>query len=160
VGELDVTVAQLRIPKKQQPISLWIHPEGQILGAVFVQIPTANDAATENPCDVLNNQAPFLVVMRDDLGGPRFYSKRSVVRVEYYGKPPEEAGLTRIGCRLLLMDGSFLEGDIIEGLPSDHSRLFDYLNQEDQRFVRIYAPGERIWMVNKAYVVHLSEASD
>jgi hypothetical protein len=155
-----VTVAQLHIPKKQEEVSLWVHPEGRVVGAVYVQVPRDGDPAPEDPSDVLNNHAPFLVVMRQDLGGPRFYSKRAVVRVEYHGRAPEGAELTRIGCRLLMMDGSMLEGSIVETLPPEHSRLFDYLNVEDQRFVRVYAQGERVWMVNKAYVVHLSERSD
>ena len=53
-----------------------------------------------------------------------------------------------------MMDGSLLEGEIREPLPEDRSRLYDYLNQVRTRFIRLRVDGDRVFLVNKSYVIH------
>jgi hypothetical protein len=50
------------------------------------------------------------------------------------------------------MDGSLISGTIQKALPPDRSRLFDYLNLHDERFVKVYCTGGNICVVNKAYI--------
>jgi hypothetical protein len=152
-----VSTEELRIPKKQQQVTLWVHPEGRVVGSLFLR---EQDEVVpgEDAIDVLNAGSPFVVLLRKDLGEPRFYNKRSIVRVEHDGvRPKTKDGSTQLLCRMQMMDGSYIEGIISEILPPEHSRLFDYINRADTDFVRVHLEGGRVCLVNKSYIVHVAE---
>lgn len=155
-----VSHEELRIPKRQKPVTLWVHPEGRVVGSVFLNLQSEAGGGEEQPAEIFNNPTPFLVLWRSDLNEHRFYNKRSVVRVEYDEAPPPGGPCTRIGCRLQMMDGSVVQGRIVEALPPEHSRLFDYINQEGERFLRVYVDGTRSCLVNKAYIVHITQVEE
>ena len=74
---------RLKIPKKLKLVTLWVHPEGRVVGSLFLRPQSANRAGEEEPLEVLNTADPFLVLKRDQPDELRFYNKSSVVRVEY-----------------------------------------------------------------------------
>lgn len=148
----------LKIPKKQKLVTLWIHPEGRVIGSMYLYEHSESHTGEEQPTEVLNNEAPFLVLHREDLDEARFYNKNSIVRVEYDADPPGEASdLTTLHCRLHMMDGSMFEGAIKEFLDPEHRRLYDYINQTGERFVKLHIDNERTYLVNKAYIVHIAQ---
>lgn len=148
----------LKIPKKQKPVTLWVHPEGRVIGAMFLYEQSESHSGQEQPIEVLNNDAPFLVLHREDLDEPRFYNKRSIVRTEYEDDgSTNTSDLTVIPCRLHMMDGSLLEGEIREFLDPEHARLFDYINQNGEHFLKLHVPEGRVYLVNKAYIVHIAQ---
>ena len=144
----------LKIPKKEKQVTLWVHPEGRVIGSLFLSLQNRYYSGEEEPLEVLNHQEPFLVFKREDTDERRFYNKASIVRVEYYEEnrePVEGVGL--LHCRLYLMDGSVIEGAVNRALPPDHSRLYDYLNMEAERFTEIYTEDGLVCLINKSYVV-------
>ena len=154
---ITVSNEELKIPKKQKPVTLWVHPEGRVVGAIFLYQQSENHSGQEQPVDVLNGCAPFVVLQREDLGEPRFYNKRSVVRVEYEDSEPDDTpDMTVLKCGLHMMDGSRLEGTIREFLPPEHRRLYDYINSEGEDFVKLHLGNNNVCLVNKAYIVHVT----
>ena len=144
---------RLKIPKKLKQVTLWVHPEGRVVGCLFLRPQSANRAGEEEPLEVLNTIDPFLVLKRDQPDELRFYNKSSVVRVEYdKDDTPEIARVKPLPCTLHLMDGSLITGTIRKALPPDRSRLFDYLNLHEERFVKVYAEDGSVCAVNKAYI--------
>jgi len=57
-------------------------------------------------------------------------------------------------CVVEMMDGSLVEGEIREVLPPEHSRLFDYLNQSDNHFIKLHTGEREVCLVNKSYIIH------
>ena len=143
---------RLKIPKKLKLVTLWVHPEGRVVGSLFLRPQSANRAGEEEPLEVLNTADPFLVLKRDQPDELRFYNKSSVVRVEYDDDPVPPPSVDPLPCGLHLMDGSLITGTIQRALPPDRSRLFDYLNLNDERFVKVHCTGGNICVVNKAYI--------
>ncbi|MBM3223956.1 MAG: hypothetical protein FJZ47_09165 [Candidatus Tectomicrobia bacterium] len=150
-----------KIPKTLRHVTLWVHPEGRVTGALFLNFHTKNGAGVEDPYTVINEASEFLVLQRTDPEGLRFYNKRAIVRVEYEEEPlPHEEGLSTLCCQLLMMDGSLIEGTVRHLLPPGRSRLYDYLNLHDARFVKLYLSDGGVCVVNKSYIVcasHLIE---
>ena len=146
--------SQLRIPKKLKQVTLWVHPEGRLVGSLFLNLQSKNYTGGEEPLEVLNQTDPFLVCKRDDPAELRFYNKASIVRVEYQEEtlPPSE-GVEPLQCRLYMMDGAVIEGHIRRLLPPGRSRLYDYLNMDDEQFVKLYVGDGNICLVNKSYIV-------
>jgi len=145
----------LKIAKALRQVSMWVHPEGLVKGSIFVTIGEDN-GSQEDPSYVLNDTAPFLVLQREKPDELRFYNRASIVRVEYEGIKPTDPKYTRLDCVAHLMDGSVIDGEIIEVLPDDHSRLYDYLNNGLDRFVRLHTTSDQICMINKSYIIQVS----
>ena len=145
----------LKIAKALCQVDMWVHPEGLVHGAIYVTL-GEDKATTEDPKHVLNADSPFLVLKRNKPEGLRFYNRSAIIRVEYEEKKPADTRYTQLPCRVNMMDGSVIVGEIIEVLPDDHARLYDYLNRTDTRFIRLFTDANQVCMVNKSYVIQVS----
>ncbi|MFP4161158.1 MAG: hypothetical protein ACLFSK_04120 [Ectothiorhodospira sp.] len=147
----------LKIPKKRKPVKAWVHPDGLVLGSLFVHLQSAHRAGEEEPAEVLNGPEPFFVMECGTAREARFYNKHSVVRLEYTvdGIPLADYAV-HLRARLHLMDGSNLDGVIREMLDPQKARLFDYINIHEHRFVRLFLSETEVALVNKAYIVRVT----
>jgi hypothetical protein len=148
---------ELKIPKKLKQVTLWIHPEGRVLGSLFLSLQNRNYTGEEEPLEVLNTPEPFLVMKREDPEELRFYNKASIVCMEYQGERPQAmADVQALRCRLSLMDGSIIDGSVRRALHPDNARLYDYLNMGDERFAELYQDNGVVSAVNKSYIVYVT----
>lgn len=146
--------SQFRIPKKLKQVTLWIHPEGRLVGSLFLNLRSKNYTGEEEPLEVLNQADPFLVCKREDPDELRFYNKTAIVRIEYHEDTlPSAEGVEPLPCRLSMMDGSIIDGSIRRLLPPGRARLYDYLNMDDEQFAKLHVGDGNICLVNKSYVV-------
>ena len=58
-------------------------------------------------------------------------------------------------CRVYMMDGSVLEGAMRKSLPPERSRLYDYMNTDNPRFLKLYVESNAVCLVNKSYVGYI-----
>jgi len=154
-----VAAKPLRIAKALRQVDMWVHPEGLVKGAIFVRVGEDN-TTQEDPRYVLNADKPFLVLCRENPEEVRFYNRSAIVRVEFEDQRPAGNSATVIPCRLHLMDGSLIDGEIIEVLHPDHARLYDYLNQAEDRFIRLYIGETQVCMVNKNYIIQVTNRGE
>lgn len=151
----------LKIPKKQKQVTLWIHPEGRVIGSLFLSLHSELSDSEEAPLEALNHPKSFLALRRDDSNELRFYNKSSIVRVEHCNVQLDELEeVNRIACRLCLMDGSIIEGTIKRALPPDNARLYDYLNMHEERFAEVHIEKDLVCLVNKSYIVYVIQLQD
>jgi len=157
---MSMTQKNLNVPKKRKEVTLWVHPEGKVIGSIFLRYECEFHSGEELPEDILNQSpppSPFIVLQHPLDNSPRFYNKQAIVRLEYEGAAPKQKEYSvQLPVRLYLMDGSIIDGDILEQLPVDHSRLFDYLNHHNDHFVRIFSTVQQITLVNKSYITRVS----
>ena len=145
-----------KVEKALKQVSMWVHPEGLVQGALFVRVDNT-DEGEEEPRTVLNTHDPFCVLKRENPDEIRFYNRSSIIRVEYdepYGPVDDETVCMK--CNLRMMDGSMISGEIREHLSPDRARLYDYLNKDDDRFLKIFTGDEHICLVNKSYVIQVT----
>ncbi|MDH5180800.1 MAG: hypothetical protein OEZ39_13105 [Gammaproteobacteria bacterium] len=146
-----------KIQKLLKEVTLWIHPEGPVSGSLFLR-PEDGNTAAEIPDDVLNQEAAFLVMKSNLDGEIRFYNRHAIVRAVYtHQSGSDMPAAQQIQCRLLMMDGSEISGNIRENLPPESARLYDYLNTSQQQFIRVFTGGDEICLVNKSYIVRVNE---
>lgn len=152
----------LKIPKIKRQVTMWVHPEGQVIGSLFLRTQSVNHAGVEEPIEVLNKDKAFIVLDREEPGQIRFYNRNAIIRVEYdEDSPPVGPEQKIISCQLTMMDGALFNGEIRETLAPDRARLFDYLNHEKARFIKLYTDTNQICLVNKSYIINVAtEASD
>ena len=143
----------LKIPKIEKPVSLWAHPDGLVLGAIFLQKPESDRSHGEDPWTVLNGADDFLVVRLREPEDLRFYNKTSLIRVEYTEDELYVADTGKdLPCRVHMMDGSVIDGAMRKSLPPERSRLYDYMNTDNPRFLKLYTGGNAVCLINKTYV--------
>ena len=144
---------RLKIPKKLKQVTLWVHPEGRVVGWLFLREQSVNVPGEEEPLEVLNSADSFLVLKREGPEELRFYNKSSVIRVEYdEDKPSLLPDIEPLPCTLHLMDGSLIAGSLRRALPPDRSRLFDCLNLREEQFVKVHCQEGSVCIVNKSYI--------
>jgi hypothetical protein len=145
----------LQIPKKLKRVTLWIHPEGRVVGSLFLDLQKKYTAGEEAPRELLNRAVPFIVLEREDPDELRFYNRAAIVRVEYPLETPlAEDCIEPLQCRLYMMDGSMIAGSVRQSLPPGNARLYDYLNLGEERFVEIHTEGRQVCLVNKSYIAY------
>jgi len=150
----------LKVPKKLRPVTLVVHPEGRVVGSIYLRTQSPNHAGSEQPLEALNACKSFLVFNRDEPAELRFYNIKSVIRIEYEAaEDDDDSGSDRatnpMRCHLQLMDGSYITGSIRESLPPHHARLLDYLNRSDEAFIKVYMEDGLIYLINKSYINHV-----
>ena len=152
----------LKVPKTEKEVSLWVNPDGMVKGSLFLLEQSHEHAGQEEPIEVLNQESPFIVVRLHNPEQLRFYNRTSIIRVEYpHRDTGEKVGKqTIIPCSVYMMDGSILEGKIHETLPPERARLFDYLNKEKTRFIRLYLSDTEVCLINKAFINYVSPADE
>jgi hypothetical protein len=149
----------LKVPKRLKKLALWIHPEGRVLGAIFLHAQSPEHAGEEEPVEVLNHEAAFLAVIRENPDELRFYNKSSIVRVQYEeaDEEPSLPCMRPLPCRIEMMDGSLITGVVKQALPPDRPRLLDYLNQTNARFIKISVDDDTVYLINKSYIIHATD---
>ena len=145
-----------KVPKNRRQAKLWVHPGGQVIGSIFVLAQSTLHAGEEEPIEALNGDDPFIVISLENPEELRFYNRNSVLRLEYTETTPPASATAIINCQIQMMDGAIIEGKIQEALPQDKSRLFDYLNRKDERFIKLYTDENEICLVNKSYINYVT----
>ncbi len=140
----------LKLPTKQKKVQLWVHPGGPVIGSLFIH--HNKDGKDEAVLDILNHNDPFVVFQVDTPNEIRFYNRQSIIRIEYSDKDVIAQSAQTLFCTIHMMDGTVIEGTIKEALPPEYARLYDYLNKQDNRFLKIYAGNDEICLINKSYI--------
>lgn len=153
----------LVVPKALKSVRLWVHPEGPVLGSLYLRSSETGKALGELPAELLNQPAPFLVCScgEEPYTHTRFYNKNAITRIEY--DDAEEASAPAkvvINAEFQLMDGAVFRGAIREDLPHDSQRLLDYMNVHTERFVRTFLGGNGVILINKAYIMRVVPLDD
>lgn len=145
----------LKVPKSLKEVTLWVHPEGRVIGSIFLRNHSVSHAGKELPLEVFNRPEPFIVFKKNQPDELRFYNRKSIIRVEYSGKDAQVTRAIRpLTCQFQLMDGSFINGTIEEPLHPYKARLLDYLNKPEDMFIKLHINNDTI-LVNKSYIIHV-----
>lgn len=150
----------LKVPKTQRKVTLWVHPEGQVIGHMFLNKYSSEHAGEQQPLETLNQTEAFVVLRREQPDEVRFYNRASIVRVEFDDDTNAHPEAKPYDCRLQLMDGSLITGTVCQPLPPDRARLYDYLNRTDDRFIKLALDGTTACLVNKSYIIHATDLGD
>jgi len=145
----------LKVPKVARHVTFWVHPEGRVVGSIFLRKQSVSHAGEETPLEAMNHPEPFVVLKRDEPDELRFYNRKSVIRVEYEGRDYQIAtAIKPLDCQLYLMDGSCVSGKILEPLHPNRARLLDYLNRTEEQFIKLHVEHNTV-LVNKSYIIHV-----
>jgi len=144
-----------KVPKQEKAVELWVHPEGKVLGSLFVREQSLHHVGQESPAELMSQTEPFVVIHRDDLNEFRFYNKSSIVRIEYTdAKEEQNTDEESLDCECHMMDGSLVTGSIKGCFPPDRRRLYDHMNSENFQFIPLRQNDNKVCLINKKYIIY------
>ena len=150
-------MSDYRIEKSRSPVVIKMHSGEQITGEMFLQPFARPDGGTERPADILNGGDPFFPVAMSD-GELFLVSKEQVLELatdvgrDEYDDRAKMARPAVIEVRLI--SGEIHAGAIFLELPAEHSRLLDFLNRDDERFLTLHGT-DTLLLINRRMIEHV-----
>jgi hypothetical protein len=150
----------LTIPKQLMPLTLWVHPNRQLLASMFLPVQGLSSLRAEDPVDVFNDGAPFLTLKLTEANIISFYHKRWILYATYRpASLPLPLGGDLSPCQLYLRNATLLTGYLCEALPPHTARLSDMLNHSHGQFMQLYTGESDVYLVNKDAIVQAGPLS-
>ncbi len=150
---------EYRIDKLRRSVSLVLADGKALTGDVFLQPRARLRSTPEEPIDLMNGEEPFFVLSMDD--GVVLVAKEEVARLET--SPPEadnplEFPHLGIDVEIVFSGGAKESGCIFPETPAGRSRLIDFLNSFDQRFLAVYS-ADKVCLVNRRLISRVRQLS-
>jgi hypothetical protein len=150
-------MSDYRIEKSRSPVVIKTHSGETITGEMFLQPFARPDGGTERPADILNGRDPFFPVALSD-GELILVAKSQVLELATDVGRDEYEERSRISrpavIELRLISGATHSGAIFLEMPVEHSRLLDFLNREDERFLTLHGT-DKLLLVNREMIEHV-----
>jgi hypothetical protein len=129
-------MSEFRIEKVRQQLELTLSSGEKLNGTVFLEPVARTHPGPQNPRELLNDDAAFFPF--DVKGNLVLVSKEHVKHASYQsGWQVPALSPTTVGVRLLLSDGSSVDGSVEVEARSDAHRLLDFLNGFHGRFLAL-----------------------
>lgn len=145
-----------RIEKSRLPIVLTTVGGVRIVGEVFVQTSARNRTKLEDAPEIMNASDPFFPVLT--LEGSTVLLAKDRVRELHVAREdtdPEQWQLgSPVDVELALCGGPSYRGTLMIEAMSGRSRLLDYLNRYDERFLTLHVDGGLV-LLNRGLVEHV-----
>jgi hypothetical protein len=143
-----------RIEKSRSPVVIKTHSGETITGEMFLQPFARPDGGTERPWDILNGDYPFFPLAMSD-GELLLVAKEQVLELETdvgHDEYDERSKLARPAVvEVRLISGETHVGAIFLELPVEHSRLLDFLNRDDERFLTLHG-SDHVLLINRRMI--------
>ena len=153
------SMSDYRIEKSRSPVVITTHSGETITGEMFLQPFARPDGGTERPADILNGAAPFFPVALPG-GTLILVAKEQVLSLatdaarDDYDERSKMAPPAVIEVRLI--SGETHSGAILLELPVEHSRLLDFLNRDDERFLTLHDSDHSL-LINRRVIEHVRQ---
>jgi hypothetical protein len=127
-------MSEFRIEKVRQELEITLTSGEKLNGTVFLEPIARTHTGAQNPRELLNSDDAFFPF--DVKGNLVLLSKDQVKVVSFRSSSaPMPVSPKTVSVRFLLADGSSLDGAVEVEAKSDASRLLDFLNEFDGRFL-------------------------
>ncbi len=141
-----------RIEKRRLPVAVTLMSGTRIDGELFIQASSHYHGELEDAPEVLNAEDPFFpLAMRN--GDTVLVSKENVRSVAVARRDVHEDEALGISTRveITLRDGERLSGSLIVEPLTGFSRVLDFLNRRQERFLPLFGR-ESVMLINRALV--------
>lgn len=154
-----MTDNHLKITKRRQTVTLVMRDKKTIVGDVFLHYSRNEYGLPQEPMDLLNSTQPFIVLMSNS-GEAAFHNKSMISHLIYHDEADADklsAANLKENVAVELVSGELLRGEITALLPPENMRLYDYLNQPGELFIRLKNAEGMVSLVNKSCVTTVHE---
>ncbi len=148
---------EYRIDKIRRPVAIVLTDGRRLEGEIFLQPIARRRTTPEEPIDLLNGDEPYFVLADED--GVILVAKEQVVRLETTAPEADTSpDVPHVGLEveLVLADGSSQSGCVFPETPAGRSRLIDYLNSLNQRFIAVHS-AEKLYLVNRRLIAYVRQ---
>lgn len=159
-----MTENQFRIAKQHQKVRLYLSGGEEVEGVVFLHHSRNEYGLPEELQDVMNLPSPFIAIAEtadDNSDAISFYNKSMISRFTYQEKvdsTTKTAANLKEQILVRLCDGLGISGEVQATLPPESARLYDYLNLENELFLKIVGSDGAVSLINKTFIMVVNKA--
>lgn len=142
------------VQKKCFSVSMDLRDGKCLNGTVFLHFAKDEGGFPETPADLVNNDSRF-IVFDEQHEGVCFIGKDSILRLTYARgelKQPDAVENFTCAVAITMNDQYELSGEVGALLPEEHSRLFDFLNRDDEVFIAVATSDNKYVLANKDFI--------
>ncbi len=158
-------MSEFRIEKRRAEAALTLATGTTVRGCFFLSGSSPTRSGPERVADLLNAEAGFFPFELHDGGSPQtvLYNRTQLLLVTLLEEPvesrlvPDYSIAKERGVRILLSNGSRVEGHVRVYRPSGRDRLSDYM-RAPEAFRYVETPGGTV-IVNSDHIVEFRETS-
>jgi hypothetical protein len=158
-------VSEFRIEKRRAEVSLTLATGATVRGCFFLSGSSASRSGPERVADLLNAEAGFFPFELHDGDSPQtvLYNRTQLLLVRLLEEPVESQLVADYsiakerGVRILLSNGSWVEGHVRVYRPSGRDRLSDYARAPEA--FRYVETSDGTVIVNTDHIVEFRETS-
>jgi len=149
---------ELRVPKRRVQVEVFLPGGAAREVTIFLAEYAPRHSGPERLSDLLNADDEFIPAVDVVTGTMTFLGRRSiaaarVARESELGEDPVQGEHHEV--EITLTDGTALRGTLNVVLPTDRSRLLDYLN-DAQPFVRL-TEANKVALINKRHIARVAK---
>jgi hypothetical protein len=149
--------SEYRIEKLRRPVSVVFTTGMPIDGEMFLGARARFHSGSEEPLDVLNDEAPFFP-LREPAGETILIAKEQVAFIEADALDGQDDAVRRVQegleVEVTLSQGMVRAGTLFPETSRERPRLLDFLNAYQDRFLAVYAGGT-VYLINRQHVAHV-----
>jgi hypothetical protein len=148
-------MSEYRIEKVRRRVSVTLSGGTMLHGEIFLQPTARYRAGPQEPAELFNETEAFLPLATGTEESV-LLAKRHVSRVQYDAEAADTDGRGGVDAavEVVFTDGTRLSGQLRLETRTDRSRLLDYLNGDNQRFLTLRS-SNRIWLVNREQIAQV-----
>lgn len=150
-------MSEFRIEKVKHALEITLATNERLSATVFLEPIARNHSGPQDPRELLNDADAFFPVV---VGGRVIIVAKDQVKLVRYAGVPDASAVPpqTVGVKVMLSDGSVVEGGIAVEMRSDAQRLLDHLNQSEGRFLpMVSTDGPPECLVNRRMIVGVQQ---
>ena len=131
-------MSEFKIEKVRFPLEITLATDERLSATVFLEPTARHHSGPQDPRELLNDAEPFFPVV---VGGRVIIVAKDQIKLVRYGKTKDIPGVLPqvVDVKVMLSDGSVVEGGVEVEQRSDAQRLLDHLNAFEGRFLSMVA---------------------
>ena len=146
-------MSDYRIEKVRHRVELTLASGARLEGEIFLQAFARFRAGPEEPLDVLNDPAPFLPLVL--ASGELLLVQKSQIAIAATALPAGDdsvdTGVVGMHVEITFVFGETRTGSIFPELRADRPRLVDFLNNNPEKFLPLFA-ADHLLLISVAHI--------
>jgi|ERR1043166_509275 hypothetical protein len=149
-------MSEFRVQKVRRALDVVLANGHRMTGYIFLEPIARHHPGEQDPRELMNDDEDFFPI---DVNGQLTLLSKQQVRTATYRVPadPNKPPIRTVEVKVILADGTVLNGEIELESRTDAERLLDYLNSLGGRFLSLMVEGAATCLVNRRMIAGVQQ---
>ena len=149
-------MSEFRVQKVRRALDVVLANGHRMTGYIFLEPIARHHPGEQDPRELMNDDEDFFPI---DVNGQLTLLSKRQVRTATYRVPPDpnKPPIRTVEVKVILGDGTVINGEIELEARTDAERLLDYLNSLSGRFLSLLVEGAANCLVNRSMIAGVQQ---